>query len=238
MSHTYRQVSTSTPELDEHDPDDRLLSRQRPFRVDAEIVHDTELAISGLLVDRFGGPSVRPVEPEGYLAAMNFPKREYSASHGADLYRRGLYTEWQRTFLHPSLLNFDAPTREECVVNRVGSNTPLQALDLLNDPIFVEAARVFAQHILEDGGRSIDQQIDWAFEQAVDRQPTERERQILTNLHATEPGEIPDFTRTMRGCFVTVGESPVAAKLKPTDLAAMTTVARAILNMHETITRN
>ena len=183
MSHTYRQSSIGNPQIDERDPDDRLLARQKPFRVDAEVVHDTELAISGLLVDRFGGPSVRPLEPEGYLAAMNFPKREYSASHGADLYRRGLYTEWQRTFLHPSLLNFDAPTREECVVNRVSSNTPLQALDLLNDPIFVEAARVFAQNILENGGRKIDQQIDWAFEHAVNRPPTEREER--------DPGRSP-----------------------------------------------
>ena len=91
-------------------------------------------------------PACSPVEPAGYLAALNFPKREYSASRGEDLYRRGLYTTWQRTFLHPSLLNFDAPTREECTVSRSISNTPLQALDLLNDPIYVEAARVFAQN--------------------------------------------------------------------------------------------
>jgi hypothetical protein len=237
MSHTYRQISVSTPQLEQLDPDDRLLSRQKPFRVDAEVVHDTELAISGLLVDHFGGPSVRPVEPEGYLAAMNFPKREYSASRGADLYRRGLYTEWQRTFLHPSLLNFDAPTREECVVNRVSSNTPLQALDLLNDPIFVEAARVFAQHILENGGNNIDRQIEWAFEQAVDREPTGREREILAQLHQRSVARFrtsPDDARE----FVNVGETPVAANVKPADLAAMTTVARAILNMHETITRN
>jgi hypothetical protein len=237
VSHTYRQASLPNQEIDEKDPDDRLLARQKPFRVDAEVVHDTELAISGLLVERFGGPSVRPLEPEGYLAAMNFPKREYSASHGADLYRRGLYTEWQRTFLHPSLLNFDAPTREECVVNRVGSNTPLQALDLLNDPIFVEAARNFAQRILENGGHQIDQQISWAFEQAVSRPPTEREKEILANLHErslTRFRQSPNDARE----FTSIGESAVAAKLKPVDLAAMTTVARAILNMHETITRN
>ena len=237
MSHTYRQSSVGNPQIDERDPDDRLLARQKPFRVDAEVVHDTELAISGLLVDHFGGPSVRPLEPEGYLAAMNFPKREYSASHGADLYRRGLYTEWQRTFLHPSLLNFDAPTREECVVNRVSSNTPLQALDLLNDPIFVEAARVFAQHILEKGGRKINLQINWAFEQAVNRPPTEREEQILADLHQQSLAKFRTSQDDARQ-FTSVGESPVAAKLKPADLAAMTTVARAILNMHETITRN
>ncbi len=236
MSHTYRQSSIGNPPIDERDPDDRLLARQKPFRVDAEVVHDTELAISGLLVDRFGGPSVRPLEPEGYLAAMNFPKREYSASHGADLYRRGLYTEWQRTFLHPSLLNFDAPTREECVVNRVSSNTPLQALDLLNDPIFVEAARVFAQNILGHAA-DIDKQIDWAFEQAVSRPPTKRESEILVALHNQSLAKFRSSPEDAKQ-FIAVGESPVSAKLKPTELAAMTTVARAILNMHETITRN
>ena len=150
-SHTYRQSSMSNAQIDERDPDNRLLARQNCYRVDAEIVHDIALSVSGLLVEQFGGPSVRPYEPEGYMAAMNFPKREYSASRGHDLYRRALYTEWQRTFLHPTLLTFDAPTREECTVNRVSSNTPLQALDLMNDPIFVETARVFAANIDHPG---------------------------------------------------------------------------------------
>ena len=112
------------------------------------------LSVSGLLVEKFGGPSAKPYQPDGYLATLNFPKREYSASHGDDLYRRGVYTFWQRTFLHPSLLTFDAPTREECTVNRVDSNTPLQALVLLNDPIYVEAARVFAQNIVQQAARA------------------------------------------------------------------------------------
>ena len=154
MSHTYRQSSMASPELEERDPDNRLLARQTRMRVDAEVVRDIALEVSGLLVERFGGPSVRPYQPEGYLAMLNFPKREYSASHGDDLYRRGVYTFWQRTFLHPSMVTFDAPSREECTVNRVNSDTPLQALDLLNDPIYVEAARVFAQHIVKDGGRT------------------------------------------------------------------------------------
>ncbi len=149
-SQTYRQSSITTPQLEERDPDNRLLARQSRFRVDAEVVRDIALSVSGLMAEKFGGPSVKPVQPDGYLMAMNFPKREYSASHGDDLYRRGVYTFWQRTFLHPSLLTFDAPTREECTINRVNSNTPLQALVLLNDPIYVEAARVFAQNILKN----------------------------------------------------------------------------------------
>ena len=109
------------------------------------------------------------------MAALNFPKRDWSASRGGDLYRRSVYTHWQRTFLHPSLANFDAPTREECTVNRVSSDTPLQALDLLNDPIFVEAARVFAENILDKGGKTLDRQLEWAFERSLERKPDESE---------------------------------------------------------------
>jgi hypothetical protein len=167
---------------------------------------------------------------------MNFPKRDYSPSRGADLYRRGIYTEWQRTFLHPALLNFDAPTREECTVNRVVSNTPLQALDLLNDPIFVEAARAFAARIVEDGGRSLDDQIDWAFLQAEDREPNAQEKQILESLYHDS---LSGFRGNKPGAgeLISVGESP-RAKGDDANLAAMTMVARAILNLNETITRN
>ena len=236
-SHTYRQSSRSNPHLGERDPDNRLLARQSRFRVDAEFVRDVALAVSGLLVEKFGGPSVRPYQPEGYLSAMNFPMRAYSESRGKNLYRRGIYTHWQRTFLHPSLLLFDAPSREECTVNRMSSNTPLQALILLNDPIFVEAARVFAQNILKKGGPTLDARIDWAFLQAVSRKPTPAEREILADLHQKSLAEFAAQPQKARE-FVRVGESPLATEGKPTELAAMTTVARAILNLHETITRN
>ena len=236
LSHTYRQSSLPSPESEERDPDNRLLARQSRFRVDAELVHDAALRISGLLVDRFGGPSVKPYEPEGYLAAMNFPKREYSAGRGDELYRRALYTQWQRTFLHPSLLVFDAPTREECSVNRVNSNTPLQALTLLNDPIFVEAARAFAQNILTRG-KTLDQQLDWAYSRALNRTPVKEERQVLTSLYKK------NLARFKSGAgdaakLDAIGETPVPNGIDRTELAAMTTVARAILNLHETITRN
>ena len=229
-SRTYRQSSMSTPELDERDPDNRLLARQSRFRVDAEVVRDIALDVSGLMQEKFGGPSAKPYQPDGYLATLNFPKREYSASHGADLYRRGVYTFWQRSFLHPSLLTFDAPTREECAVNRVNSNTPLQALVLLNDPIYVEAARVFAQNILHHD-------IDWGFQRALSRPPSAEEARILTGLYQKSLAEFrrsPDNARQL----IHEGESPVPADVKPAELAAMTTVARAILNSHETITRN
>ena len=168
---------------------------------------------------------------------MNFPKREYSASRGADLYRRGIYTTWQRTFLHPSLATFDAPTREECTVNRVNSNTPLQALVLLNDPIYVEASRVFARNILEQGGKDPNADLTFAFNRALGREPSPEERRILTDLYTKNLARFRAAPAKARE-FLSVGESPNPRSLEPVRLAAMSTVARAILNMHETITRN
>ncbi|MBL8292938.1 MAG: DUF1553 domain-containing protein, partial [Bryobacterales bacterium] len=237
LSQTYRQSSLPSPDALQKDPDNRLLARQSRFRVDAEIVRDIALSASGLLKERFGGPSVFPHQPEGYLATLNFPKREYSASRGDDLYRRGLYTFWQRTFLHPSMVIFDAPSREECTVNRVSSNTPLQALVLLNDPVFVEAARAFAQNMIRQGGATLRTRVDWAFQRALDRAASVDEHRVLTQLFQSNlarfrkaPAEAQALART--------GEAPLAANLNQPELAATTLVARAILNLHETVTRN
>jgi hypothetical protein len=237
LSDTYRQSSLSSPELDQRDPDNRLLARQSRFRVDAESVHDLMLEISGLLVNKFGGPSVNPYQPEGYLAALNFPKRGWSASRNEDLYRRGIYTFWQRTFLHPTMMNFDAPTREECAVSRVNSNTPLQALDLLNDPTFVEAARVFGDRILHEGGSNLQSQIAWAFQQATGRRPENDEVAVLIDLHAKS---LTHFKAEPAGAaeYLKIGDSAVPAKDRLADLAAMTNVARVIMNLHEVITRD
>ncbi len=236
-SHTYRQSSDGDARVEERDPDNRLLARQSRFRVDAEIVHDVALSIAGLLVERFGGPSVRPYQPDGYLAAMNFPKREYSASRGEDLYRRGLYTQWQSTFLHPTLVTFDAPTREECTVNRVNSNTPLQALVLLNDPIYVEAARVFAEHMVKSGGKKLESRLQWAYARALNRAPEKAELQVLRELYRKS---LARFSRNKLDAveFLRVGDQPAPAAGDAAELAATMTVARAILNLHETITRN
>ena len=236
-SHTYRQSSLPDAASSEKDPENRLLARQNRFRVDAENVRDIALETSGLLAEKFGGASVNPLEPPGYLGALNFPKREYSASHGPDLYRRGLYTTWQRTYLHPSLQNFDAPTREECAINRTLSNTPLQALDLLNDPIYVEAARVFAQNAIKAGGGTFDAQLDWIFDRALNRHAGPEERSILRGLFernlksfASDPASARDLLRE--------GEAPLANDQNPSLLAAMTTVTRVVLNLHEVNTRN
>ncbi|MEP7304989.1 MAG: DUF1553 domain-containing protein [Acidobacteriota bacterium] len=236
-SQTYKQSSAPRPELDARDPGNRLLARQMPLRVDAEVVHDVALQVSGLLVEKFGGRSVRPYQPDGYLAALNYPKRSYSADRGEDLYRRALYTHWQRTFLHPSLAVFDAPSREEHVLERVLSDTPLQSLDLLNDPIYVEAARVFAERVVKSGGGNLNRQLTWAFSRALGREPDAEERKTLGDLYARSlasyeksPDEAAKLIRT--------GEYPVPADVAPARLAAMTTVTRVVLNLHELITRN
>jgi len=233
-SHTYRQASGTPPP---QDTENRLLSRQNRFRIEAESVHDTALQIAGLLNDRVGGPSVRPKEPEGYLAAMNFPKRDYSESRGAEQYRRALYTQWQRTFLHPTLATFDAPTREECTVNRTLSNTPLQALILLNDPIFVEASRAFAQKIVAEGGARFDDRLDYAFRRALNRAPFGDERKVLSDLYKRAESEYKKKPEEAKK-LLAIGEAPLPAKGNIAEIAAMTTVARIILNLHETITRN
>jgi hypothetical protein len=236
-SYTYRQTSVSTPELDQRDPENRLLARQSRFRVDAEVVHDLALQISGLLVNKFGGPPVRPYQPDGYLAALNFPKRDWSASRGDDLYRRAIYTHWQRTFLHPMLGNFDAPSREESNVNRINSNTPLQALDLLNDPIFVEAARAFGERILKEGGARLNSQIEWAFREATGRRPDNDELKILADLHDESLAHFKADPADARK-LLAVGDETAPRKMNPAELGAMSNVARTILNLHEVITRD
>jgi len=145
MSSTYRESSNPRPEIKEIDPANRLLVSQSPRRLEAELVRDNALFIAGLLNPDIGGPSAHPYQPAGYYANLQFPDRDYYPEPDERQYRRGVYTHWQRTFLHPMLANFDAPSREECVASRNVSNTPQQALTLLNDPSFVEASRAFAE---------------------------------------------------------------------------------------------
>jgi hypothetical protein len=236
MSASYRQTSQASAEHKERDPYNRLIGHQSPFRLDAEMVRDNALAISGLLVDRVGGPSVKPYQPAGYWSALNFPPREWQNDAGRKLYRRGLYTHWQRTFLHPSLLAFDAPSREECTVERARSNIPQQALVLLNDPTYVEAARVFAERILTEGGGNVGDRLAWAFRCALSRQPRGEEVQVLGDLyakHAQEYGQDVAAARKLLG----TGACPLPKDANLPELAAWTSVARVILNLHETITR-
>src|SRR5436189_4507174 len=170
-SHTYKQVSTASPKLQSRDPYNRELARQSRWRIEAELVRDNALSIAGLLVPKIGGPSARPYQPDGYWENLNFPPRTYEADKAEGQYRRGLYTWWQRSFLHPSLLAFDAPSREECTAERNRSNIPQQALVLLNDPTYVEAARAFASRILKEGGADTKSRIEWAWRHALQRPP-------------------------------------------------------------------
>jgi hypothetical protein len=195
MSHAYRQSSQVSSQLAEVDPFNRLLARQERFRLDAEFVRDNALAVSGLLSSKIGGPSVKPYQPAGYWANLNFPPREWYNDHGADLYRRGLYTYWCRTFLQPMLAAFDAPSREECVADRPRSNTPLQALVSLNDPTFVEAARALATRALKEGGTTDEQRIRFACRLVLQRSPRAEETATLLELYqnhlqeyAADPG--------------------------------------------------
>jgi len=236
-SATYRQSSHADDALRKADPYNRLLARQSRFRLEAELVRDNALAVSGLLVKGIGGPSVRPYQPAGYWSNLNFPKRTYVESTGKQLYRRGLYTHWQRSFLHPSLLAFDAPSREECVAQRTISNTPLQALVLLNDPIYVEAARVFAERIMREGGSSKTERLAFAYRWALSRQPGDAEAGVMSALfdkHLAHFRANPEEATKA----VSTGEWPVATEFNTPELAAWTSVARTLLNLHETITRN
>jgi hypothetical protein len=237
-SRTYRQTSRASQSQRERDPFNLLLARQGRFRVDAEFVRDNALAVSGLFSDRMLGRSVRPYQPEGYWDHCNTfaGKLIYEQDHGADLYRRGVYTYWKRSFLHPSLVAFDAPSREECVVERPRSNTPLQALVLLNDPTYVEAARVLAERALQEGGATDAARIDWAFRRVVSRKATPQEVAVVTGLlekHRAEYTADPAAAKSL----LEVGDRPVPAAVPPSELAAWTSVARTLLNLHETITR-
>jgi ubiquinone/menaquinone biosynthesis C-methylase UbiE len=237
MSRTYQQTSRSNADLDRRDPTNTWLARQGRFRLDAEMVRDNALAISGLLSLRMGGPTVKPYQPAGYWDYLNFPTRQWQDDHGENQYRRGLYTFWQRTFLHPSLLAFDASTREECTVDRARSNTPLQALAVLNDPTYVEAAKVFAARILREGGRTEAERLQYAYRRAIQRQPTAAEANLLTRLYHQHLAQY-QADRAAAAALLKVGDAQPPAGVEPAELAAWTSVARVVLNLHETITRD
>ena len=246
-SQTYKQASSASPDWPESDvrnlklaiqtdPYNRECARQSAFRLDAELVRDNALAIAGLLVPKIGGPSVKPYQPEKYWENLNFPTREWQNDAGESLYRRGLYTWWQRSFLHPSLLAFDAPSREECTAERNRSNIPQQALVLLNDPTYVEAARAFAARILSECKGGAGKRITWAMQQALQRDPSAEEARTLSGLLAKHLAayekDLPSAEALLR-----TGAAPAPAAANKPELAAWTHIARVLLNLHETITR-
>ena len=236
-SNTYRQSSTLTVELAGLDPYNFKYARQSQYRLEAEMIRDTALAISGLLSDKLGGSSVKPYQPAGYWKHMNFPKRTWQMSGGDDIYRRGLYTHWQRMFLHPSLLAFDAPSREECTVSRPRSNTPQQALVLLNDPTYVEAARAFAERILMHGGPDDSSKLNWAYQIALSRNVNPNEANVLLDVLAKHLNTYKQNPQAADE-YLSVGRRVTPENIDKSELAAWTSISRIILNLHETITRN
>jgi hypothetical protein len=240
LSSTYRQSSDAAPGLVARDPENRLLARGPRFRLPAEVIRDQALQIAGLLKQSVGGPSVYPYQPadlyKGIVVAASYPGTKYVESTGDGLYRRSLYTFWKRTVPHPTLNVLDAPDREVCIVRRSTTNTPLQALTLLNDPIFVEAARKFAERVMTEGGKSPDARLTLAFRLATGHSPNERELNILRDALAKM---LAAFQKDDAGArsLIHVGAAKSDSSIPAAELAAWTAVANIILNMDETITK-
>ena len=261
-SATYRQTSRLTPELLDRDPQNRLLARRPRLRLEAEVIRDQALAISGLLVGVIGGPSVKPCQPDGLwrevafdTSGANLTAQVYEVGKGEDLYRRSLYTFWKRTSPPPSMVLFDAPDRERCVVRRSSTNTPLQALVVMNDPLFVEAARKLAERMMlesemVDGGTVVapagsgvelasgpSGRIGHGFRLATGRWPSRQETSLLARVferQLTAYRENPESAAAL----LAVGASPRDASLDVPELAAYAVIANLLLNLDETLTRS
>jgi hypothetical protein len=235
-SATYRQTSKMTPELYAKDPENRLLARGPRFRVDGEVLRDSALALGGLLVQKTGGRSVKPYEPAGLWEAVSFNNsQKYVPDKGEGQWRRSLYTYWKRQSPPPNMLLFDAPTREYCVVRRPRTNTPLQALALLNDPQFVEASRAFGHRMIEHGGATAEARIAYGFRLATSRKPSKSEVQVLAEVFKQQLAEFKADKEAAEK-LLSVGAWK-AANCDPAELAAWTTIASMILNLDETVTK-
>ncbi len=236
-SATYRQASGATPEWRLKDPENRLLAHGPRFRVEAEVLRDTMLYVSGLLVEQRGGKSVKPFEPPGLWEAVSYNhSQKYDPDHGDAQYRRSLYTYWKRQSPPPNMLTFDASTREFCVVRRPRTNTPLQALALLNDPQYVEAARALAQRMIVEGGPDAAKRIARGFRLATGRQPAKDEIQILVGILQKQMAEYRNDHQAA-SLLLGVGDFSARKTIAPAELAAWTTIAGILLNLDETITK-
>ena len=234
MSATYRQSSRVTPELLARDPDNVLLARAPRPRLSAEMVRDQALLVSGLLVENIGGPSVMPYQPAGLWKELS--GTDHVPEHGEKLWRRSLYTYWKRTSPPPMMSTFDAPGREMACVRQTRTCTPLQALALMNDVTFVEAARKLAERMISHGGSGAGERIRFAFRLATAREPRAGELKLLTaNLERQQARFRTDAAAAL--ALVSAGESPRDERVPTGELAAYTAVANLILNLDETITR-
>jgi hypothetical protein len=232
-SATYRQSSKLSPELLARDPENRLLARGPRYRLSAEMVRDQALAASGLLVERLGGPSVKPYQPEGLWKDM--AEADYVQDHGEKLYRRGFYVFWKRTVAPPVMLTFDAAGRETCIVRETRTNTPLQALALLNEVSFVEAARALAERVMRRGS-SPGERIELAFRLVTARHATPAE---LETLLSSWRRHLEHYQSNREGALaaISIGESKPDSSLDAAELAAYTAVASVLLNLDETVTK-
>ncbi|MBM4070299.1 MAG: DUF1553 domain-containing protein [Planctomycetes bacterium] len=236
-SATYRQSSHATRALHDRDPKNRLLARGPRVRLGAETIRDNALAISGLLREKVGGPSVKPYQPEGLWEDVSVERRAiYKKDKGEGLYRRSMYTYWKRTCPPPGMTTFDAPDRETCTIRRARTNTPLQALLLLNDTTYLEAARKFAERIHKEGGTTLESRLRHAYRLALSRLPRPEEAELLLSLHGEA---LEKFRRDPKAAtkLLSHGDAPRDASLNVAELAAWTTVASTILNLDEAITK-
>jgi mono/diheme cytochrome c family protein len=240
MSATYRQASRLTKDRLIKDPDNRLLSRGPRFRLDAEMLRDQALFVSGLMVEKLGGPSVKPPQPSGLWEAVAYTgsnTARFTPDHGHEkVHRRSLYTFWKRTAPPPEMNTFDAPSRESCIVRRERTNTPLQALLLLNDPQFVEAARTLAERTMKEGGATPEARLTYLFRLTTARKPDAKE---LTELRAAYRDHLALYRRDAAKAkqLVSVGERKPDAKLNPSELAAWTMIANLVLNLDEVLNK-
>ncbi|MGI8603368.1 MAG: PSD1 and planctomycete cytochrome C domain-containing protein [Verrucomicrobiales bacterium] len=242
-SGAYRQAAAATPALLERDPANRLLARGPRQRLQAEFIRDMALSVSGLLDERLGGPSVFPYQPPGLWEELNsrgdsanWSGQKFVQSHGRDLYRRGMYTYWKRTCPPPNLANFDAPDRETCSAQRSVTNTPLQALTLLNDPTFVEAARLLADRMLGAAESSAPEKIAVGFRLCTSRLPSNTESSLLHDFLEKQRARFAVRPEDAKAVLA-IGERPANKSLNEIELAAWTSVAAALLNLDEAITR-
>jgi hypothetical protein len=238
LSRTYRQSSVASQQELRTDPENRWFARQSRYRLAAEMVRDNTLSISGILVSDVGGASIKPHQPAGYYRHLNFPKRLYTPDREQGQYRRGVYVHWQRQFLHPMLKALDAPSREECTAARPRSNTPLEALVMLNDPSMIDAAIGFASRMLKQTVPSQRARLARGFMLALSRKPDDFEMAALAELLHDEQKYYRAHRDEAEALVDTADDFIDVGVAEPAELAAWTSVARAILNTYETMTRN
>jgi hypothetical protein len=235
MSATYRQSSKTSPELLAKDPENRLLARGPRYRLGPEVIRDQALNASGLLVEKLGGPSVKPYQPPGLWQELA-SGGGYVQDKGESLYRRSLYTYWKRTVTPPFMANFDSPNREVCTVYEGRTDTPLQALNLMNDVTFLEASRKLAERMIREGGASPNQRLDYGYRLLLARSPRPKERAVLLRTLQQFQSSYNDDAMAASE-FVSYGDSLRAPGVNADSLAAYTAVASLMLNLDETITK-